>query len=98
MVKEEWIKDKERCWFCKRTKKEVVDDSSPDGELFYLDGTDEQLINSAFIKSDFSPGSTKYPICVVCHHLIAMITLDNVDKQHILDEIGDSITAEIKIN
>jgi hypothetical protein len=92
------IKEKDKCWICHRTKKQVVEDSHPDGELLFLNGTKQDLIDSAFIKNEYNPGSTNYPICVVCHHFIAMISLYACDKQHILDEIGDSISAEIKIN
>lgn len=74
--KEEWIKDKDHCWFCKRTKKQVVDDTYPMGDYFDLDGTDEDMVESAFVTGGMDIGCYKIPVCVVCKLIIEFISGD----------------------
>lgn len=90
----EWIKDKDRCWICKRTKKEVIDNSNPDGELFKIDGSKEDLINSAFVDYDIAGLYCKIPICKICYHFISMIALE-IDDNDLRDEIVDDTINKI---
>lgn len=95
MKESEWINDKDRCWICRRTRKEVIDNSFPDGELFNIDGSKEDLINSAFVDTDIACLCYKFPICKICNHFISMIASDLDNQEDKKDEIADYTIDEI---
>ena len=89
MKESKWIKDKDRCWICKRTRQEVIDDSFPDGEMFNIEGSKEDLINSAFVDYDIACLCYKFPICKICNHFISMIANELDQQEYNKDEISD---------
>ncbi|MBE3123017.1 MAG: hypothetical protein IMZ58_12550 [Thermoplasmata archaeon] len=84
--KKRWIKDKDHCWFCKRTKKQVVDDTYPMGDFLDLSGTDEDMIESAFVADGADIGCYHVPVCIVCK-LIIEFTSGDVAEATIKEKI-----------
>lgn len=81
-----WIKDKDRCWICKRTREEVYADSHPHGDLF--DGeTDKERLANIFVKEGVEVVCEKFPICRICYYILDDLAQSST-KQYFKDRIG----------
>jgi len=89
-----WIKDKEHCWYCKRTRQQVLDDVAPMGDVFDC-SSDKTLLSSAFLENGMDIGCYKIPICVVCKTIIESLALDVAEDSFICNI--ENLTLETKI-
>ena len=87
MKENKWIEDKERCWICKRTRKEVFQDSHPHGDIFD-DGTGEEITEKdVFVKEGIEVVSDKFPICKICQYIVSDIA-ESSTEQYLKDRLG----------
>jgi len=87
MKENKWIEDKERCWICKRTRKEVLQDSHPHGDLFD-EGTGEEITEKdVFVKEGIEIMGEIFPICKICHYIVSDIA-EASTEQYLKDRLG----------
>ena len=84
--KVEWIKDKDRCWICKRTREEVYADSYPHGDLFDGENDKERLAN-IFVEGGVKILCEKFPICRVCQYILDDLAQSSTE-QYFKDRLG----------
>ena len=90
-----WIIDKEHCWFCKRTKAQVLRHTEPMGDLFDTSGSEKQMYESAFVNEGIDVGCYRIPVCVVCKSIIEFLALDMAEES--FKDMIKNLTVETTI-
>ena len=93
----DWIKDKDRCWMCGRTRQEVLDDSHPDGNLLPEDESKQiDVVFTERITTGTKESGLHYPICMVCEFIIGCFISDYLDDRYYKDELFNELWDRFK--
>lgn len=80
-----------RCWFCKRTSKEVYEDAlvyGKGGDVLAEMGHGE---NDCILES-YNIGDTQFPVCIVCSELIEQPVCEHIDDECVKkDDLDEAI-------